>query len=231
MPLTISAILLYFWGLVKTWGALFIAPIGNLEMLWIIIPIYLNWIFSEFFQEKRGTSLGNAISNATIVLWVAIDWSRTSTRFFANNAISSWHLAWNIVSSILVFAYGVWVVYEGVKGKNLTHYIGRVRVATYIILMGTPLIYNSTIPIGNAIIAIILFFPLYYFFIELLDRLLPDPISIKEEEGEAKPGRFGEGSGFGSSGFSDIGSQNTGNEFGAGSFKGQKMDDFKNFKI
>ena len=228
MPTTISAILLYFWGLVKTWGALFIAPIGNLEMLWIIIPIYLNWIFSEFFQEKRGTSLGNAISNATIVLWVAIDWSRTSTRFFADNVISSWHLAWNISASILVFAYGIWVVYEGVKGKNLTHYIGRVRVATYIILMGTPLIYNSPIPIGKALIAVILFFPLYYFFIELLDRLLPDPVSIREDEG--KLGSFNGGSGT-DKGFSDIGSQNRGNEFGAGSLKSQKMDDFKNFKL
>lgn len=228
MPPLIAAVLAYFWELVKTWGALFAAPIGNLEMLWIIIPIYLNWIFSEFFQEKRGTSLGNAISNATIVLWVAIDWSRTSTRFFADNAISSWHLAWNISASILVFAYGIWVVYEGVKGKNLTHYIGRVRVATYIILMGTPLIYNSPIPIGKALISIILFFPLYYFFIELLDRLLPDPVSIKEDEG--KFGSFNGGAGT-DKGFSDIGGQNTGNEFGAGSFKGQKMDDFKNFKI
>src|SRR3989338_6488110 len=217
MPSTISAILLYFWGLVKTWGALFIAPIGNLEMLWIIIPIYLNWIFSEFFQEKRGTSLGNAISNATIVLWVAIDWSRTSTRFFANNAISSWHLAWNIVASVLVFAYGIWVVYEGVKGKNLTHYIGRVRVATYIILMGTPLIYNSPIPLGNALIAIVLFFPVYYFFIELLDRLLPDHASIKEDE--AKAGSFNVGAGLDSGNFSDIGSRNMVNEFGAGGFK------------
>ena len=229
MPSTIIAILLYLWGLVKTWGALFIAPIGNLEMLWIIIPIYLNWIFSEFFQEKRGTSLGNAISNATIVLWVSIDWSRTSTRFFANNAISSWHLAWNIVASVLVFAYGIWVVYEGVKGKNLTHYIGRVRVATYIILMGTPLIYNSPIPLGNALIAIVLFFPVYYFFIELLDRLLPDPASIKEDE--AKAGSFNGGAGLDSGSFSDIGSRNMGNEFGAGGFKSQKMDDFKNFKI
>lgn len=231
MPLTISAILLYFWGLVKTWGALFIAPIGNLEMLWIIIPIYLNWIFSEFFQEKRGTSLGNAISNATIVLWVAIDWSRTSTRFFANNEISSWHLAWNIFSSILVFAYGVWVVYEGIKGKNLTHYIGRVRVATYIILMGTPLIYNFQISLGNALIAIVLFFPLYYFFIELLDRLLPDPASIKEDEG--KLGGFNGGA-EPEKGFSDFGNRgigNAGSGFGAGSFKGQNTNDFRNFKI
>ena len=229
MTQLIAAVLTYFWELIRTWGALFIAPLGNLEMLWIIIPIYLNWVFAEFFQEKRGTSMGNAISNATIVLWVTIDWSRTSTRFFVNNAISSWHLIGNISASILVFAYGLWIVYEGIKGKNITHYIGRVRVVTYIILMGTPLIYNSPIPADKALIAIILFFPLYYFFIELLNRMLPDPASIREEEGKANS--FGEGAGFDSSSFPNMGSQNMGNEFGAGNFKSQKMDDFRNFRM
>ncbi len=226
MPALITSILLYFWGLLKAWGLLFAAPFTNLETLWIIIPTYLNWIFAEFFQEKKGTSLGNAISNATIVLWVAIDWSRTSTRFFLNNTISKWHLAGNVATSVLVFLYGFWIVYEGVKGKNITHYIGRVRVVTYIILMITPLIYSTAIPLTKAVISIILFFPIFYLIIELFDRFLPDPASIKEDE--EKAGAFNSGNEF-NHGLPDMGSSNLGNDFG--SFKGSKSDDFKNFKM
>ena len=225
MPGVIISILLYFWGLLKTWGLLFAVPFANLEMLWIIIPTYLNWIFAEFFQEKRGTSLGNAISNATIVLWVAIDWSRTSTRFFMNGSISKIHLIGNIVTSVLVFLYGIWVVYEGVKGKNITHYIGRVRVVTYIILMISPLIYNANVPLTSAVISIILFFPIFYLLIELFDRLLPDPVSIKEDSGKA--GAFNSGNGF-NQGLPDMGSSNLGNDFES---KSPKADDFKNFKM
>ena len=69
MPPILIAILTYFWELLKTWFSLFAAPVYNLEMLWIIIPTYLNWIFADFFQEKKGTSLGNAISNAKVNLY------------------------------------------------------------------------------------------------------------------------------------------------------------------
>ena len=225
MPALITTILLYFWELVKTWGLLFAAPFANLEILWIIIPTYLNWIFAEFFQEKRGTSLGNAISNATIVVWVAIDWSRTSTRFFLNDIISKTRLISNIAVSVLVFAYGIWVVYEGVKGKDITHYIGRVRVVTYIILMITPLIYNADISITKAAISIILFFPVFYLIIELFDRLLPDPVSIREDE--EKSGALNSGTGLNPE-MPDMG-LNFSNDFG--NIKSKQMDDIKNFKM
>jgi hypothetical protein len=58
------------------WGAILIAPIMSPSLLWIIVPVWLSWFFSEFFQEKRSTSFGNAISNGVVPLWVGIDWTR-----------------------------------------------------------------------------------------------------------------------------------------------------------
>ena len=221
------AVLTYFWELLKTWLSLFAAPVYNLEMLWIIIPTYLNWIFADFFQEKKGTSLGNAISNAVIVLWAAIDWTRTSIRFHGTKLITGWHLAGNVFSALVVFAYGVWIVYEGINAKNITHYIGRIRVVTYIVLMITPLIYNSDIPTGKAIFAGILFFPVYYYFVELLDYLLPDPKSIKEDEGKSgdeSGSSFDLSDNQGSSGSSDLGNPGSlGNN--------ASQNDFKDFKL
>lgn len=232
MPPIIIAIASYFWELLKIWASLFAAPFANLEMLWIIIPTYLNWIFADFFQEKRGTSLGNAISNAIIILWVAIDWSRSSIRFFSDKIISSWHLTWNIVSSVIAFLYGIWVLTEGIKGTSITHHIGRIRIITYIILMVTPLIYTSNIPLTKAIIAMVIFFFPYYYIVELIDRLLPDPASIRE--GEEKSGSVNAGTGF-DSGFSDIGSPEIGNDFGSSknqnNNQNRNFNDFRNFKL
>ncbi|MBI2136211.1 hypothetical protein HYU06_04010 [Candidatus Woesearchaeota archaeon] len=230
MPPILLAVLTYFWELLKTWLSLFAAPIYNLEMLWIIIPTYLNWIFADFFQEKKGTSLGNAISNAVIVLWAAIDWSRTSIRFYGNKLITGWHLAGNVFSALVVFAYGAWIVYEGIRARNITHYIGRIRVVTYIVLMITPLIYNSDIPIGKAIFSMILFFPVYYYLVELLDYLLPDPKSIKEDEGKSGTAGSGSSSSFDLSNTSSSpGSSDLGNLGSPDNNASQ--NDFKDFKL
>ncbi|HIH42146.1 TPA: hypothetical protein HA246_00715 [Candidatus Woesearchaeota archaeon] len=230
MPPILIAILTYFWELLKTWFSLFAAPVYNLEMLWIIIPTYLNWIFADFFQEKKGTSLGNAISNAVIILWAAVDWTRTSIRFHGAKLITGWHLAGNIFASVIVFAYGAWIVYEGIKGKNITHYIGRIRIVTYIVLMITPLVYNSDIALGKAIISMILFFPVYYYLVELIDYLLPDPESIKEDEGKSGGSSDGPGSSFDlSNTSSSSGSSELGN---LGSLDNNaSQNDFKDFKL
>ncbi len=172
----------FLWELVKTWFSLFAAPFLNTEMLWIIIPVYLNWIFADFFQEKRGTSLGNAISNGIVGLWASLDWVRTSMRVYQSTGISGLHLAGNIAGSVAVFAYGLWIVHDGIKGKKIVHYIGRIRVVTYILLMVTPLVYNSDINVGMAVLAMILFFPLFYFLGEGVEHFLPDPVSIQEDQ-------------------------------------------------
>lgn len=210
MPSILVTVGSYFWELLKVWGQLFIAPIQNFQMLWVIIPVYLNWIISELFQEKKGTSTGNAISNAAIVLWASVDWARTSLNFFSGKIISSWKLTMNIIASLAIFLYGAFIVYEGIKGKSITHYIGRIRILSYIVLMITPLIYNAKIPLGKAVIAMIVFFPIFYYLIELIDYLLPDPVSVREE-GE-KVTNIGSG---------DFGTDSNANN----------LQDFKNFKL
>ncbi len=175
-----SSVFGFLWELFKIWSQLFAAPFLNLEMLWIIVPVYLNWFFADFFQEKRGTSLGNAVSNGVVIIWASTDWVRTSVKLFFTKAIATTHLVGNIGASLLVFSYGVWIVYDSIKGKAIAHYIGRIRVVTYILLMITPLVYNSDISVLNAIVAMVLFFPVFYFLGEGLDRILPDPVTIRD---------------------------------------------------
>src|SRR3989344_2339350 len=75
----IAMVSLFVWDLIKAGFHLFFISFMNKDTIWIIIPIWLSWFFAEFFQEKKGTSFGNAISNGVVPLWVGIDWMRQLT--------------------------------------------------------------------------------------------------------------------------------------------------------
>ncbi len=190
------SILLWLWATFKEWLSIFIAPLQNFSMLWIIIPIYLNWIFTDIYQEKKGTSLGNAISNGVVVLWVGIDWART----LINQGILSAGWAMFLIKiaiALVAFAYGLIIIIEGIKAKKITHYIGRIREVTYFCLMFTPIFYGVIKPTFTVFAAIIIFFPLFYGIVELIARITPNPKTYEEDEGKpAEPyGEFDKGLG------------------------------------
>jgi len=198
----LSAVGMYLWDSFKLWShTIFVAPFQNFEMLWILVPIYLAWIFADFFQEKKGTSLGNAISNGIIPLWAGVDWTRQTVSAITIAKVTS-KVSWTVYASKFAIAafvlfYGFWIIWEGIKGSQLTKYIGRVREVTYLVIILTPVIYEVTPLSFQLIFSIILFFPLFYYFVELLDYIIPDPVSIQEEEASSKPSSspdFGAGS-------------------------------------
>jgi hypothetical protein len=182
-------VLVSIWQLFLIWGYVFIAPLENLETLWILIPIYFNWILAEFFQEKKGTSLGNAISNGGVALWVSIDWIRYITRGIGAGQLKfGWAVFFKYFTAVVVAVYGIIIIYNGIKARKYIKWIGRIREITYIMIMFTPIMYGILKMSWLFFIAFILFFPLYYFLIELLDWWIPDPESIKEDESKDKKG-------------------------------------------
>jgi hypothetical protein len=176
------AILLFFWSLVKIWAFTFYVSFANLSTMWIIVPIWLSWFFAEIFQEKQGTSFGNAISNGVIPLWVGIDWIRQLTDQIIAGQIGFGVL---IVSkyfiSAVVLAYGLMIIVLGIKGNPLVRYLGRIREVTYILVIFTPFIYGLIQPNYKYFMAIILFFPVFYYIIEIIDEFAPEPKIYKEE--------------------------------------------------
>lgn len=177
------AIVTYFWEIFKLWiHTIFVVPFQTTDMLWLLVPVWLGWFFAEFFQEKTGTSLGNAISNAVIILWGSIDCTRQTVKLIAARALAgTWDIAARFFIIGLIFAYGAFILVLGWKGNKLIKRIGRVRIVTYVFAVFTPVFYGA-IPFSlNHIIAALLFFPLFYFAIELIDRYTPDPKAISED--------------------------------------------------
>ena len=186
--------ILYVWTLFKIWlSTIFVVPFQHPEMLWILVPVILGWFFAEFFQEKTGTSMGNAITNSIIVVWGSIDCARQTVKLISDGILirtGEIIARFSIIAAIL--AYGITIIVLGWKGNPIIKYIGRVREVTYVFIMTVPIFYNA-IPFSlNHIIAAIVFFPLGYFIIEFIDYITPDPKAVEEDRGGIeKPRRFG----------------------------------------
>lgn len=151
-------------------------------MWWIIVPIWINWFFAEFFQEKRGTSFGNAISNGAIAIFASIDWTRYMYRLYTEGIIRSFTFGvfLKIAVSLGVFAYGLYVIILSIKTHKLVYFIGRIRWVTYLLVMFTPIVYNVIRMDFYTLLAIVVFFPLYYWFIEIFDRITPEPKTYRQ---------------------------------------------------
>lgn len=200
----ISAGFIFIWELLKSWSYIFISPLEKPEIFWIVIPIWASWIFAEFFQEKKGTSFGNAISNGVIPLFISIDWARYLTVQLSSHAVRFDYLV-KIKYGICIFVmlYGLSVILFGIKGKKFVHFYGRIREVTYVLLMFSPVVYGIIKLSWAFLISFALFFPLYYFIIELIDKYTPDPKIYDYDEKKDSSNEYerisGKSSEFGSS--------------------------------
>ena len=140
-------------------------------MLWILIPIYLNWVFTDYFQERKGTDFGNAMTNGVVTLWAGMDWTRQTIKVFD----FSMAILTKIGISVFFIVYGLFVMLESARAKPIAKYVGRVREVSYFMIVATPIFYGVISIDLITLAAILLFFPIFYGLAELIDRLLPAP--------------------------------------------------------
>ncbi len=163
----------YLADIFSTWLNLFTTPFvkGNSEVLWIIVPVYISWLLAEYYQEKVGTRIGNAISNGFVGLWVGIDWARRLAGEFVLTAA----FAGKSFITLVMFVYGLLIIYKGMKGKKIAMLIGRVKEVSYLMIVFSPIVYGLVPLSWNVVMGIVLFFPLIYFLTEIIDKMLPSP--------------------------------------------------------
>ncbi len=156
-------------------GTLFASPFRNPQMLWITIPVYLNWLFTEFYQEKKGTSMGNAITNGFVALWVGIDWMRTTIDLLEEKLLKSASALPKFGVAILMGLYGLTIIVLGIRGNKSITYLGRIREVTYLTVMLTPIFYGAVTPTFEVILSIVIFFPIFYGIVSIIDYYAPTP--------------------------------------------------------
>lgn len=165
---------------------IFVTPFTNLEVLWILIPIYLSLVISEYFQEKKGTSRGNAISNSVIVLWGGIDFLKQTLNNTSD--INSFTHTGKLVIAICILIYGATILISGFLDLTLIKNIGRIFIVAYFVIIFTPIFYTETALTFSYIFGVILFFPLFYFVVNMADKYMPDPKALIDDLKEASGG-------------------------------------------
>ncbi|MBW3020694.1 hypothetical protein KY334_05335 [Candidatus Woesearchaeota archaeon] len=156
-------------------GIFFLFPFRDLNMLWILVPIWINFIFTDYFQEKDKTSMGNAITNGAVLLWVGIDWIRLIVNLIADKTLGfSGSLILKIFLCIFIIGYGLFIIIEGIKGKEFVHFIGRVRETSYVLLVFTPIVYGVVDLTFKYFLTVLVFAPVFYYFFEMIDRITPN---------------------------------------------------------
>lgn len=180
---------IYLWNLFVLWvNTLFVLPIKNTDMLWILVPLWLSWFFSEFFQEKLGTSFGNAISNAVVVLWAGVDCIRQTLRLIsAGDVFITSDIITRFILCGLLLGYGIVIIIYGYKVKEKVKIFGRIRDVTYAFVIFVPVLYNYVDLTIEFILSAILFFPLFYYAIEWIDLKTPEPKAMKADIEDMKP--------------------------------------------
>lgn len=181
----VAGILASLLELFLGWLYLFAAPFLDPSLLWIIVPVYISWVFNEFYQEKIGTSFGNAITNGAVLIWAGVDWARTTTGLFHVDAFGL--ILFKFILCFISVALGIFIIIEGVHMKRIVKFLGRSRNITYFILVFTPFVYNVAELSIWALIVIILFFPIYYLVIEIIDRIIPNPKIYQEDNQNSVP--------------------------------------------
>ena len=177
----IGSVFLSFWSLFLYWLSIFAAPFEEPEMFWIIIPIWGNWFFAEFYQEKKGTSFGNAVSNGAVAIFASVDWTRYLFRLLSDDKTPfTLGIFMKFFMSVAVLVYGIYVIVLGIRTQKVVSIIGKIRWVTYILLIVTPIVYNVIDLNFKTLITVLLFFPLYYWVIDLFDRITPEPMLYRQ---------------------------------------------------
>lgn len=168
-------------------------PASNPDVLYILVPVYLNWLVNDYYQERKGTDLGNATANGFTAIWVSIDWFRTMVpRVGALKVFTfSWYfLIFKFLIALLVMVYGIAIMRYAVAGNPLAKKIGRIREVSYVCIVFTPFVYDlvkTSTPSLSAFlptfVGIILFFPVFYYLAEFGLNALPAPASERDGEG------------------------------------------------
>ena len=152
-----------------------------------LIPIYLAWFISDYYQERRGTDLGNAMSNGFMGLWVGMDWLRTSYAVYIKTQSFSFLFLKGIFAFGMLF-YALFIMGEAARGKDIARYVGRIREVSSFAIMFAPMIYEIVELDVLTIVAAILFFPVIYGIAELIDYyILPaSKAELAEKEFQKK---------------------------------------------
>jgi len=163
-------------SLFQAFSTIFVSTLTNEKIIWITYPVYIVWFSLELLEERIKFTYGNSLANSIIFSWVSVDWLRY---IYLNNEFDDYN---KLILTILFLSLSVLTLIASIKRKKIAKILGRTGFFAYFQIMFTPFIYGIVEFTYINFLSIIIFYPLIYFAIYVIDKLVPKFADEEEKE-------------------------------------------------
>jgi len=160
-------------SLFQTFSTIFISTLTNVEIIWVTYPVYIVWFSMELFIERIKFTYGHSLANSIIFSWVSIDWLR---HLYLHHEFGNYN---KLILTIFFLSLSIFILISSLKRKKIARILGRTGSFAYFQIMFTPFIYGIIEFTYINFLAVIIFYPLVYFAVYVIDKLVPE---FTEEE-------------------------------------------------
>ena len=165
-------------SLFQAFSTIFISTLTNIEIIWITYPIYITWFAMEFLVERKEIKYSHSLANSIIFSWVSIDWLRD---LYLNNELNDYN---KLIITIFFLFLSLFILIASIKRKKIAKLLGKTGFFSYFQIMFTPFIYGIIEFNYINFLSVIIFFPLIYIAVYVIDKLLPEFIEEEDEKFE-----------------------------------------------
>ena len=170
-------------SLFQAFSTIFISTITNVEIIWVTYPVYITWFAMEFLIERKELTYSHSLANSIIFSWVSIDWLR---HLYLDHELNDYN---KLIITLFFLFLSLFILIASIKRKKIAKILGKTGFFSYFQIMFTPLIYGIIEFNYIDFLSIIIFFPLIYITVYVIDKLLPEFVEEEEEKFEEE---FGE---------------------------------------
>ncbi|MCG2868972.1 MAG: hypothetical protein L7H07_02785 [Candidatus Nanopusillus sp.] len=160
----------------QAFSTIFISTLTNVEIIWVTYPVYITWFAMEFLVERKELRYSHSLANSIIFSWVSIDWLR---HLYLDNELNDYN---KLIITLFFLFLSLFILIASIKRKKIAKIFGKTGFFSYFQIMFTPLIYGIIEFNYIDFLSIIIFFPLIYITVYVIDKLLPEFIEEEEEK-------------------------------------------------
>jgi len=157
---------------------IFISTLTNIEIIWITYPVYITWFAMEFLVERKEIKYSHSLANSIIFSWVSIDWLRD---LYLNNELNDYN---KLIITLFFLFLSLFILIASIKRKKIAKLLGKTGFFSYFQIMFTPFIYGIIEFNYINFLSVIIFFPLIYIAVYVIDKLLPEFIEEEDKKFE-----------------------------------------------
>ena len=157
---------------------IFISTLTNIEIIWITYPVYITWFAMEFLVERNEIRYSHSLANSIIFSWVSIDWLR---HLYLDNELNDYN---KLIITLFFLFLSIFILIASIKKKKIAKILGKTGFFSYFQIMFTPFIYGTIEFNYINFLSVIIFFPIIYLTVYIIDKLVPDFVEEEEKKFE-----------------------------------------------